>query len=284
MRNFKIMLALLWHQLQACVYRKRCLAGYLLGMASVIVTSMNYYKFLGNHSGNVWEAFIEHFGTLGSTSLIVFGFILVISDAPFIYTDSFLKIHRTGRKNWYHAMWMYLAAQCFLYYFLMALVSAVILIKKTYLNNIWSTVLQSYSQNFQTFRYGLAPPAQALFDYYTPWSALFHTFLLIVLYSIFLAGLIFALNMYAHTALGTIAAGGLHLATILFSSLEKFSFLWPWLYLDNALLGNHLGENGLTLMHSYLYFLLSIFIVYLLGKYVAVKTDFCMLGSSGEDE
>ena len=113
MRKFKMIFLLLWHQLQAAAYRKRCVAGYLLGIASVLITSMNYYRFLGTHSGNLWEAFIVHFGTLGNTSLIVFGFIIVMSDAPFIYSDSFLKIHRAGRKNWYDAMWSYIVTQGF---------------------------------------------------------------------------------------------------------------------------------------------------------------------------
>ena len=111
-----------------------------------------------------------------------------------------------------------------------------------------------------------------------------HTFLLIVLYSILLAGILFALNLYSNTAFGTIAAGMIHVVTILVSSLERFAFLGPWLYLDNALLETHLGEGGLTLAHSYLYFILSIYVVYLLGRFVVVHTDFQMMGSSEGNE
>lgn len=283
MRKFKKMFLLLRRQLQAAVYRKRCVAGYLLGIASVWVTSMNYHRFLGDHSGNLWEAFIEHFGTLGNTSLIVFGFIIVISDAPFIYSDSFLKIHRAGRKNWYDAMWSYIAVQGILYYLIMALASAVVLIKKTYFNNIWSQVLQDYAGS-STYRNHISPPSPLLFSQYSPWSAMAHTFLLIALYSILLAGILFALNMYSNTAFGTIAAGMIHIVSILATSLERFTFLRQWLYLENALLENHLGEGGLTLAHSYIYFILSIYVVYLLGRFVVVHTDFQMMGSGEGNE
>lgn len=283
MRKFKMIFLLLWHQLQAAAYRKRCVAGYLLGIASVLITSMNYYRFLGTHSGNLWEAFIVHFGTLGNTSLIVFGFIIVMSDAPFIYSDSFLKIHRAGRKNWYDAMWSYIVTQGFFYYFIMTLASAVVLIKKTYFHNIWSQALQDYAGSLG-FRNHIAIPSPLLFSQYSPWSAMAHTFLLIVLYSILLAGILFALNMYSNTAFGTIAAGMIHIVSILIPSLEQFTFLRPWLHLDNALLETHLGEGGFTLAHSYIYFILSIYVVYLLGRFVVVHTDFQMMGSSEGNE
>ena len=66
--------------------------------------------------------------------------------------------------------------------------------------------------------------------------------------------------------------------------MTVFEFLRPWLHLENATLTNHFGENGLTLVHSYIYFLISIFIVYLLGRFVAVHTDFRMIGSSENNE
>lgn len=283
MRKFKPMFLLLWSQLQTVAYRKRCIAGYLLGVVSIAVTSVNYYQFLGKHTGNVWEAFIQHFGTLGNISLIVFGFIIVISDAPFIYSDSFLKIHRTGRRNWYGAMWLYIIVQGFLYYFILAVISAVILMRKTYMNNIWGRAVQGYA-GASSFRNNLPIPSPLLLSEYSPWSAMLHTFLLIVLYSIFLAGILVALNMYSNTAFGTIAVGCIHILTMLISSLTVFEFLRPWLHLENATLANHFGENGLTLAHSYIYFIVSIFIVYLLGRFVAVHTDFRMIGSSENNE
>ena len=283
MRKFKTMFLLLWSQLQTVAYRKRCVAGYLVGIASIAVTSVNYYHFLGTHTGNLWEAFIQHFGMYGNISLVVFGFIIVISDAPFIYSDSFLKIHRTGRKNWYDAMWLYIVIQAILYYFILALLSAVILIRKTYMNNIWSQAIQSYA-GASSFRNNLSIPSPLLLSQYSPWSAMIHTFLLMVLYSVFLAGILFALNMYSNTAFGTITVGVLHVITMLISSLDRFTFLGPWLHFNNAILSNHLGDYGLTLAHSYIYFVVSIYIVYMLGKFVVVHTDFRMLGSSENNE
>ena len=135
-----------------------------------------------------------------------------------------------------------------------------------------------------SFRNNISIPSPLLLSQYTPWSAMLHTFLLIVLYSVFLAGILFALNMYSNTAFGTIAVGVIHVITMLISSLDRFGFLKPWLHLENATLASHFGENGLTLAHSYIYFIFSIYIIYLLGNFVVVHTDFRMIGSSENNE
>lgn len=90
--------------------------------------------------------------------------------------------------------------------------------------------------------------------------------------------------MYSNTAFGTIAVGVIHVITMLISSLDRFGFLKPWLHLENATLASHFGENGLTLAHSYIYFIFSIYIIYLLGNFVVVHTDFRMIGSSENNE
>ena len=108
MKTYKKILILFWHQLRTSFSRKRVIAGYLVGMI--------YYHFLGKHTANFAEAFIQHFATVGDVTVMLLGFILALSDAPFIQTDSFMMIHRSGRKHWYDAMWIYIIVQAVIYY------------------------------------------------------------------------------------------------------------------------------------------------------------------------
>ena len=77
----------------------------------------------------MWEAFIQHFGMYGNISMVVFQFIIVISDyhlsIPIHFEDSC-----TGRKNWYDAMWLYIVIQAItIHYLYYCISSALILIK-----------------------------------------------------------------------------------------------------------------------------------------------------------
>ena len=111
MKTYKKILILFWRQLRTSFSRKRVIAGYLVGIISSLMAGVNYYHFLGNHTANFAEAFIQHYVTVGDVTVMLLGFILVLSDAPFIQTDSFMMIHRSGRKNWYDAMWIYIIVQ-----------------------------------------------------------------------------------------------------------------------------------------------------------------------------
>ena len=71
MRKFKTMFLLLWYQLQTVAYRKRCVAGYLVGIASIAVTSVNYYHFLGTAFVITRDCPTEEISSSGSTPINV---------------------------------------------------------------------------------------------------------------------------------------------------------------------------------------------------------------------
>lgn len=282
MKNFKKAFFLFFRQLQSAFTRKRVAAGYLLGIVSTLMTGINYEQFLGTHTTNICEAFIQHYSTFGNLSVMLLGFIIAMSDAPFVYTDSFMMIHRAGRKNWYCSMWGYILVQGILYYGCSFLVSALCLIRKGYFDNIWSRAIVNYADSMG-YRNNIVAPSRAMIEDYTPYTAALHTFLLIFLYSIFLAGILFALNMYVHTAIGTVTVAGIHFLGVLIQTLGMSGWhLVLWAYVANATFDSHM-DGGISLLHSYIYFLLSIYIVYLLGRIGVSRTDFQLLESSEAD-
>ncbi|MEI3340447.1 MAG: hypothetical protein V8R80_11295, partial [Eubacterium sp.] len=119
-------------------------------------------------------------------------------DAPFIHTDSFLMIHRSGRKCWYVSTWLYIVMQAAVYYECSLVLTALCIFPKAYFHNIWSRALTNYADSI-TMRNGITVPFGAQMTDYTPYTAICHTFLLVLLYSILLASILYALNLYVHT-------------------------------------------------------------------------------------
>ncbi len=282
MRKFKKLFFLFLRQLLYALTRKRVLAGYLLGIVSTLMTGYNYNQFLGKHTANLAEAFIQHYATFGHVTVMLLGFIIAVSDAPFVYTDSFMMIHRAGRKNWYCAMWGYIFAQGILYYGCSFLAGALCLFRKGYFDNIWSRALANYADSM-SYRNNIVPPSRIMIQDYTPYTAALHTFLLIFLYSVFLAGILFALNMFVHTAIGTITVAGVHFLGVLINTLKDLAMrLIPWSYIINATFDSHM-YGAPSLLHSYVYFALSIYIVYLIGRFGVSCADFHVLEGGEAD-
>lgn len=281
MKKFKKIYFLFLRQLLSAFTRKRVAAGYLVGIVSSLMTGVQYNQFLGTHTANLAESFIQHYATFGNVTVMLLGFILAMSDAPFVYTDSFMMIHRAGRKNWYCSMWGYIIVQGILYYGCSLLVNALCLIRKGYFDNVWSRALINYADS-TVFRNNIAPPPGQMIQDYTPCSAALHTFLLFFLYSMLLAGILFALNLFVHTAVGTITVAVIHFLGVLVYTLGFIGSLIPWSYVINAMFSYHMDEI-LTLLHSYVFFALSIYIVYLIGNFGVSRADFHLLESGEAD-
>lgn len=178
-------------------------------------------------------------------------------------------------------MWGYIIVQGILYYGCSLLVNALCLIRKGYFDNVWSRALINYADS-TVFRNNIAPPPGQMIQDYTPCSAALHTFLLIFLYSMLLAGILFALNLFVHTAVGTITVAVIHFLGVLVYTLGFIGSLIPWSYVINAMFSYHMDEI-LTLLHSYVFFALSIYIVYLIGNFGVSRADFHLLESGEAD-
>lgn len=285
MRHFRSYLSILGHQLAGSFSSGRTLAGYLVGIVSTLVTSYNYNRFAASHTISLPEVFIQHYMTVGGVTVMLLGLMLVLSEAPFVRTDSFMMIHRAGRKHWYRAMWGYMTVQTCLYYFVSLLSSLVFVLPKTYVHNVWSLPLQNmirYDQMIVMEKFHMAIPNGPLLDEFTPYSALLHTFLLLVLYSVLLGGLLFALNLYTHVPAGTIAAAAVHLLSFLCSDSFLFPGMARWSFMTNAMLDTHGGSDGLPLAFSYMLFCFCLILVYDIGRIFIRHTEFYIIGDDAD--
>ena len=271
MRNFKIVVHLLKGQIKTSFLRKRVLAGYLIGMVLSAVGAEYYNRFLGTHSANMWEAYVMTPNWI--STMLFFGLLVVLSDAPFVHTDSFQVLHRAKRRNWYRAMWLYVVVQSFLYYTGTVLISVIVTIKRSYWQNVWSLVLQKYAGEDSVVSRIIAPDPELL-ERFSPTEAMLHTYLLFVLMSIVFGSMLFTLNLYTYQAIGIVIVGVIYAVSGVYWSGELLNKLYPWFLVSNRLLENHVGEHALTMRHSYLFYLASILVIYLIGTRIVKHADF----------
>ena len=106
-------------------HNKRVIMGFILGMALFgywLNLFLQYALDIGEPV-NILEAFIvvEHHHK--SILFLIVGWLLIISDAPFIKRNTYLSLCRSSRKKWNVAMLQYIIIQAFLYVASIAIVS-----------------------------------------------------------------------------------------------------------------------------------------------------------------
>ncbi|WP_281890569.1 hypothetical protein [Paenibacillus sp. YYML68] len=154
--------------------------------------------------------------------------LLLFCDAPF--TDShtpFLMI-RTSRRNWVLGQLLYIMMAAFVYTAFFVVASVVALIPHLQLTADWGAVLRTIAYNPSSLsKYGItsladvAGPAITLFS---PVQAMFISFGLFALVSIFIGVLIFCFNIVLRRMSGLIVAGGFTVLSYFSIYVGKMSY------------------------------------------------------------
>lgn len=133
-----------------CVYEfriqctsKRVWLGYLLGIVIILKQTYGYLLYADNigNSVNVLEAFIVAGNNYNTAMFLVLGWLLVISEAPFINNNSFYLMSRTNKKRWNTAMLNYIFLQAVVYFGFIAFTTIVFSARNGFIANIWSSSL-----------------------------------------------------------------------------------------------------------------------------------------------
>lgn len=259
--------------------RKNVLAGYLIGMIIMLKTAFMYSRFAGNHTVCLAESGILHYADKGNALLMILGCIITMFDAPYIDERSFFLLHRVGRKSWYRAMWAYIITGCSMYFLSLCLVGMLPFAWKGYIENAWSQTMEVSVKSGIAFmsEAGLVPPAECLMEL-TPFVALLHTLLGMILYSICLTAVLFIFNMRTNKYMaGTIAAGGVYVVSLLLSSsLIGGRNLSKWSLYDNALFAAFYNPQSRPLLFTYCYFILVLCLLYYAGERILPHVSFVL--------
>lgn len=266
----------LWN-IKSSITDKRVIAGYILGIFSILKESINFRLYTGNHTINVAECFLV---SSRQTGLYLFGAILILSDAPFVNSGSFMMIHRVKRKVWYNSSWIYMFLHMLIYYAVLLGVSIIPFATKAYPENKWSltTLWMQGGMSEKMAEYNIAPVSKNIFEF-TPLNALLIALTLLILYSMIYIALMFSLNLYlGKKMLGTFAAGALVIVTEFIHKEIETPSKWIYklsLYRNYSFVGGYNPEK-IMVSYSLCYLSLIVFLCYMIGEFILPRSEFIL--------
>jgi len=231
----------------------------------------------------IFENFI-YFNCNHHTSSVAFsGILLLIADVPFTSEIEMYTLIRTDRKKWVLGKVCYLLCICFIYYFLMAIISMIYISENAYLGNFWSEGIYYMAKNPKTdivVNRGLFFPYTNIITKFTPVIAFIASFTLSVLYAFLMSLMAFYLNLKISYKMSFIGITMTHLigyfvvlSSINIDHIKYYIFGNSLLKYHNIY--NYYGDDCfINLSHSYILFIGIIVILNLLIFKGIKKYDF----------
>ena len=260
------------YELKIQMLSKRVLLGYLVGISIMLKFAVGYIQY-GNYIGepiNVLEPFIIVGNCDRIIMLLTVGWLLIMSEAPFVNKISFYALYRTKRKLWNEAMVIYIFVQAILYYAVIAVVLMLLGGMNGYLANIWSVpFIDVLSSGSDSYLYGVDFPSSDYADVQSVYMGFFHTFALQVLYAVIIGIFVYVISQMTNRMAGPIAAFILHFLGYEIMK-EGYGIVIKYSLLARSIPAFQLGKNALVnLGQSYLIFIvIIILLVELSGKLV----------------
>ena len=241
----------------------------------------------------IFEPFIWTFGDARSVLLISLCLLLLFADMPNLGAEVPFLLIRTTRRRWMAAQILYLALATVLFTAFLLLASCVLCAQYAYPANIWSgtAAILGYSPLGQKIA---VPAFLKVLELTYPYPCTVHIFLLMLGYSMTLAGLMFLGNLLRvrlGTVLGIAFSGfGLFLSPDIISEWLHLSLyrsrtaniLFGWLSpLNHATYYMHnFGYDNLPrLKNSYLIFAAAALTLFALAFRRARQYAFCFTGT-----
>lgn len=218
MVNVKTSLASSLMQIRDWRSQPKNLIAILLSVGLMIPLVQSYAEFtdmLGS-SAHAVDIFVIAGSTISMFTRTLLGWLVLISDAPFITPRSSYEIMRMGRKSWIISRIFYMILSCWIYLILNILVCIVLLRTKIPLtfNSQWSQpmyMLAEKQPEFAVQSFSLLFPYPEFIHRWGPWQAEAVTFLCNSLYMLLLGSIVFVVNIRTHKNLGWVIASGFHM-------------------------------------------------------------------------
>ena len=198
-------------------HNKRVIMGFILGMALFgywLNLFLQYALDIGEPV-NILEAFIvvEHHHK--SILFLIVGWLLIISDAPFIKRNTYLSLCRSSRKKWNVAMLQYIIIQAFLYVASIAIVSVAASFLCGFCGNMWSSPvyhLAMDNRNHLGVKYNISFPWVNVMQAMTVPQAFMITFVFLFLYLIVIGFLLYVCNLLLKEIYGILIVFGIQIS------------------------------------------------------------------------
>jgi len=210
-------------------HNKRVIMGFILGMALFgywLNLFLQYALDIGEPV-NILEAFIvvEHHHK--SILFLIVGWLLIISDAPFIKRNTYLSLCRSSRKKWNVAMLQYIIIQALLYVASIATVSVAASFLRGFWGNIWSSPVYNLAMdtgNHLGVKYNISFPWVNVMQAMTVPQAFMITFVFLFLYLVLIGFLLYVCNLLLKEIYGILLVFGIQISGYLLQQ-EGFTYL-----------------------------------------------------------
>lgn len=226
-------------------HNRRVMMGFLLGMA-LFGYWLNLFLQYALDTGepvHILEAFIvvEHHHK--SILFLIVGWLLMVSDAPFIKRNTYLSLYRSSRKKWDAAMLQYIMIQAFLYVAGMAVVSAAASSLCGFFGDMWSSPVYHLAMdtgNHLGVKYNISFPWANVMQTMTVPQAFLITFIFLFLYLVLIGFLLYVCNLLFKEIYGILIVFGIQISGYLLQQ-EQATYLS---LMAKAIPGNSIDGNG----------------------------------------
>lgn len=183
---------------------KRVWMGYLLGIAVILHSSFSFYHYVDNYGEtvNVLEAFVVAANNSSTFMFMMLGWLLAISEAPFINNNAQFLISRANRQSWNVAMLLYILVQGIIYYSLMAGPTIIFSVGRGFWENIWSKPLINLTENPYQSDITVYFPYASFIKGVSVFKAFAYTWILGILYCLFLGMVLYILSLCSNQVIG----------------------------------------------------------------------------------
>lgn len=196
---------------------KRVIMGFVLGIA-MFGYWLNYFIQYALDTGepvNILEAFIvvEHYDK--SILFLVLGWLLIISDAPFIKGNTYLTLCRSSRKKWNIAMLQYIIIQAFIYITCITFVSVIVSAFFGFFGNMWSSPVYRLAvdtANSLGVKYNISFRWVNILETMTVPQAFMVTFIFLFLYLVLIGILLYVCNLLLKEIYGILIVFGIQIS------------------------------------------------------------------------
>lgn len=196
---------------------KRTVMGFLLGMALPgywLSNYMNYVKDCGEPV-NVLEAFIVIAQLPGSLVLVMLGWLLIVSGAPFVNGNTYYSLCRGGRRAWNGASFLYLLVQSVIYLAFMALPMVLFSLPVGFAGKMWSSPVYMLAKDVQFViesKYHILFPQIGMMQGMNVVQAFFATTLCLMLYLLILGELLYTFSLLLGGIWGVVCTFLVHIS------------------------------------------------------------------------
>jgi len=270
-------------QIHGWAVNPRVYLSFLLGVVFVLMPTMRYlgYAKVIGQPINIFEPFIIIVNDRFANAFLFLGYLLLISDAPFMEHRSFYSVIRVNRRSWVSGMCFYIFSSALTYYVGMLVISMLAGVTTGFIANIWSDPLYTLAANapgFALVDYNISFSNLQYIQLFTPALAIVQGLSLPILYATVIGLIIFLINVNNRRIFGGIVALIIHISGFTMLSAGFMLSAQHLSLLCNAMPINH-NLDGLTKVYpsfgeSYLIFIILIIILYGISMFLIRRCDF----------